>query len=127
MDWQYFSEDELQCRCGCGKADMDPNFMKKLIALREYLDFPLLITSAYRCPQHNMKVSKTGANGPHTTGRAIDIAVFGEQAFNLLRYAPCFDFNGIGINQKNQLQQRFIHIDDLNKEHGVQRPWIWGY
>lgn len=127
MGWQYFSADELKCRCGCGKADMNPNFMKKLIALREYLSFPLPITSAYRCPSHNNKVSTTGKNGPHTTGRAVDIAAFGEQAFSLIRYAPCFEFHGLGVSQRGPRNQRFVHIDDLTQDGGLKRPWVWGY
>lgn len=127
MAWQYFSEDELKCRCGCGKANMNPNFMKKLIALRDFLDFPLKVTSAYRCSDYNEKVSTTGSNGPHTTGRAIDIAVFGNQAFNLMRYAPCFEFHGLGVKQNGPHNQRFIHIDDLIQDDGSPRPWVWGY
>lgn len=127
MTWQYFADKELQCKCGCGQANMQPNFMKKLIALREYLEFPFTITSAYRCPQYNDKVSSTGKQGPHTTGRAIDIAVFGEQAYQLLRYAPCFQFTGMGVKQTGSHTQRFIHIDDLTVDDGFPRPWVWGY
>ncbi len=49
MSWQYFSDSELMCRCCYGKAEMEPNFMKKLIVLREYVNFPFAVTSAYRC------------------------------------------------------------------------------
>ena len=40
---------------------------------------PLSITSAYRCPSHNNSVSSTGEAGPHTTGKALDIAVKNSQ------------------------------------------------
>lgn len=127
MDWEYFTEDELKCRCGCGKAEMNPGFMGKLIALRECLGFPFTITSAYRCPEYNQKVSSTGPNGSHTTGRAIDIAVYGEQAYKLICHAPQFQFYGIGVSQTGSHRSRFIHLDDLTRANGFPRPWVWGY
>lgn len=127
MDWQYFTEDELKCRCGCGNADMELGFMERLVALREYLGFPFIITSAYRCAEYNQKVSTTGSNGSHTTGRAIDIAVYGEQAYNLISHALQFQFHGIGVSQTGTHRSRFIHLDDLTRVDGFPRPWVWGY
>ena len=34
MNWNYFTEDELACH-GTGECDMEPEFMEKLIAVRE--------------------------------------------------------------------------------------------
>lgn len=125
MDYRHFSENELRCKCGrCQRADMHPDFMKKLVALRVYLDFPFPLSSAFRCPEHNQRVSSTGAAGPHTTGRAVDITVRGEQAFQILAEAARFGFTGIGVAQKGST--RFIHLDDLESpEH--PRPWVWSY
>jgi hypothetical protein len=39
---------------------MNDDFMQKLIALREHLAFPFIVSSAYRCPSHNEKVGATG-------------------------------------------------------------------
>lgn len=127
MNWLYFSEQELQCHCGCGKAEMDHDFMKKLIALREQLGFSLVVTSGYRCSKHNQNVSKTGANGPHTTGRAVDIAISGGNAFKLLQYAASFQIQGIGIKQSGLFNQRFIHLDDLTEKDKFPRPMVWSY
>ncbi len=127
MSWQYFTDNELKCRCGCGKADMESGFMKKLIGLREYLGFPFIITSAYRCAKYNQKVSTTGSNGPHTTGRAIDIAVYGEQAYKIISCASQFEFSGIGVSQTGTHRSRFIHLDGLTRVDGFLRPWVWGY
>ena len=27
-DWKYFTRKELQCKCGCGKCEMDEGFME---------------------------------------------------------------------------------------------------
>ncbi len=125
MDYRYFSENELRCKCGkCNRADMHPDFMSKLVALRTYLDFPFVLSSAFRCPEHNSAVSSTGLAGPHTTGRAVDIAVRGERAYQILTEAAKFGFTGIGVNQKGG--SRFIHLDDLEAPE-YPRPRVWSY
>ena len=99
--------------------------MDKVERLRVRFGKPLKITSAARCPQHNKAVSGTGATGPHTTGRAIDFGVQGQDALLLMRLAMEQDFTGIGVNQKGGI--RFIHIDDLPNAPGQPRPWCWSY
>lgn len=120
----HFSKAELACRCGCGMLPAQ-DFMEKVEKLRVRLGFPLPVTSAARCPEHNARVSGTGRTGPHTTGRAIDVAVRGSRALEVVRMALGSDFTGIGINQKGGA--RFIHLDDLPNKDGQPRPWIWSY
>ena len=116
-----FSDESLTCKCGCGMLPKR-DFIDKIQELRNRLGFPLPVTSAARCPEHNSKVSKTGLQGPHTTGRAIDLQVSHENAYKALKTAlemGCF--TGIGINQKGN--GRFLHLDDLKDN----RPAIWSY
>jgi len=120
--WQYFDEAELTCQCGCGRQEMNNAFMTKIVAMRRELGFPFKVTSAYRCPEHNIAVSHTGATGPHTTGRAIDIEVNREYAYRLLDCALRAGMTGIGVQQKGE--GRFLHLDDL--EEGI-RPTVWSY
>jgi uncharacterized protein YcbK (DUF882 family) len=103
---------------------MREDFITKLDAMRNVLGFPLIVTSGYRCPEHNSRVSNTGMYGPHTSGRAVDFLVAGEKALRLLQVASNRSFTGIGINQKGDHTKRFIHLDDLGQG---QRPWIWTY
>ena len=119
--YQYFSMEELACK-HCGQMHMDNGFMAKLVSIRRELGFPLPVTSGYRCPEHNAAVSDTGKNGPHTTGRACDIAISGERAYRLLRAAVAHGITGIGIKQHGT--SRYVHLDDLD---GQTRPWIWSY
>jgi len=123
MTWEFFTENELRCKCGCGKADMHPEFMHRLVGLRRELGFPFVLSSAFRCPKHNAEVSNTGEEGPHTTGRAVDIQVRGADAVKLVSFAPLYGFKGIGVSQKGGA--RFIHIDDLGSP--FPRPNIWSY
>jgi len=104
----------------------EADFMAKIEALRVACGFPLPVSSGARCPSHNAAVSKTGRTGPHTTGRAIDLAVSHGQAFEVLSVAlKSGFFTGIGINQKGG--GRFIHLDDLPNVSGQPRPTLWSY
>ena len=120
---QYFTKDELMCKCGCEQAPMWKKFLARLDALRWRYNQPIVLSSAYRCPDHNAKVSSTGRTGPHTTGKAVDIQCMGHNAHRILVLAVELGFNGIGVSQKGG--GRFIHIDDLD-DNGT-RPWVWSY
>jgi len=124
---QFFSREELQCRCGeCGYlCKMDEAFMLYLGELREKFNKPLYLSSGFRCHAHNRKVSSSGSsNGPHTTGKAADILIAKQDGYEILKLALELGFSGIGINQKGA--GRFIHLDTLTRHEGF-RPTIWSY
>ena len=125
MGTVHFSDQELMCKCGCGRQEMHIDFLELLETLREAYGSPMVLSSAYRCPSHNQAVSTTGTNGPHTTGRAVDVAIQGEEAYKLLALALDLGFTGIGIAQKGG--GRFIHLDDLEPSMAGPRPRVWSY
>ena len=120
-DWCNFTPDEMKCQ-HCGELKIDEELMDLIQDARETLG-PLKITSGYRCPEHNNNISKkTGLKGPHTTGKALDVATNNSQhRKELITYfAP--KVQGLGIAKS------FIHIDLLNKEDGfAMRPNSWIY
>lgn len=120
----HFTAAELACKCGCGMLPAQ-DFMDKVEKLRVTVGFPLPVTSAARCPEHNAKVSSSGKDGPHTTGRAIDLGVFGGKAHSVLAAALSMGFTGIGVAQKGG--GRFIHLDDLQSTDKRFRPYVWSY
>lgn len=120
---KYFKQGEFACRC-CGREEMHPAFLLALDELREIYNRPMVITSGYRCPSYNKKVSSTGQGGPHTTGMAVDIQAYGVDAYELVAMAVAMRFSGIGISQKGPAHSRFIHLDKLA---GELRPRIWSY
>ena len=107
-------------------AKMQSGFMAKLIALRERCGFPLPVTSGYRTPERNKEVSNTGESGPHTTGRAVDRAINGENAYRLVAMALAAGFTGIGLKQHGPMNGRYIHLDDLAAPD-FPRPRVWTY
>ncbi|WP_173361576.1 D-Ala-D-Ala carboxypeptidase family metallohydrolase [Magnetococcus marinus] len=127
QSWPHFSHTELECHCGCGSQEMDPEFMERLEDLRGAYDKPMPVTSAYRCPNHNASVSKTGPSGPHTTGMAVDIQVAGEDAHKLMTLALYHGFTGVGVRQRGPHQARFLHLDTLEADTNRPRPTIWSY
>ena len=115
--------DEMRCT-HCGAYAMDDTFMQRLDQLREDMGFPFPVTSAYRCEKHPIEARKK-APGAHTTGKAIDIGVSGNDAYILIEAAIRDNFTGIGINQKGN--SRFIHLDIIPHSSSSPRPWIWSY
>lgn len=133
--WEHFSMEELTCSCGCGQMKMNADFMESVVRLRKLHGRGLRVSSAYRCPAHNAKVSSTGENGPHATGHAIDFQVSDPDLIASILY--CLLSLGFGtgktftcfrLHQKGPAEGRFIHIDDLNAlETGGKRPHIGTY
>lgn len=125
MSWKHFSRDEFKCKCGCGRNEIKDDFVTRLDALREELGFPIRVSSGYRCPAHNAKVSSTGLTGPHTTGYAADLLVDRGKAYALVVICKNYGFTGIGCQQKGNV--RFIHLDCLPDAPGQPRPTVWSY
>ena len=124
MNWDkyapYFHELEFDCK-HCGKNEMKSEFMDRLLEIRKAFGKPMVISSGYRCPDHNDAVSSTGRTGPHTTGYAADILVSGPNARELLALAS--EFPRVGVSQKGDHGSRFIHLDCLP---GKGRT-VWSY
>lgn len=98
---------------------MDDITMGRLIALRRYLSFSFVITSGFRCEDYNKKIGGAEKSA-HTSGRAVDIAVLGHEAWLIATQAPKFGFTGIGVSQKGA--SRFIHLDD---DHIIGTLWSY--
>lgn len=109
-DIKHFTEDEFKCS-HCGKCEIDLDFVKELDEVREKFGKPMVVSSGYRCPEHPIEKAKEGGPGPHSTGRAADIVVAGEEARDLCRLGQRFP--GLGINQTGDWDKRFIHFDQL--------------
>ena len=114
-----FSRAEMQCKCGCGLAHMDENFMKMLQSIRDKLG-PLSITSGVRCEKHN-KDSGGYPKSAHLQSVGADIRIYGPRALALVEHARRVGFSGIGIAQKGEHAKRFIHLDIL------PRQALWSY
>lgn len=123
LDWSLypnFSRPEFVCKCGCGRADMNPGFLKKLQKMRSVVG-PMKITSGFRCPDHPVEKRKK-RGGAHSIGHAADIGFSGGlQLFEIQALASVYGFLGVGTGKT------FVHLDDnhpyLDRSSGVS----WGY
>lgn len=121
--WPHFKASEFACRCGCGRADMDPDFLDKLEAARVAAGVPFVVNSGFRCPAHDAAVGTSGTPGagPHTTGHAADIAFpAGPRSRAILGGAVAAGIDGLGLRAKGPDRGRYIHLDDL-------APRTWNY
>ena len=118
--WVNFKLEEFECQCGCGHVSVHSDLLDLLQTARNELG-PITITSAYRCPEHNDKVSSTGLSGPHTTSKACDIHVSNSQHRKQLIDYFSNKVTGLGI------AKTFIHIDIISPEELTHRPNCWLY
>jgi uncharacterized protein YcbK (DUF882 family) len=119
--WNNFTEDSLSCSC-CGESNTSLEFtelMDVVQEMREELGFPFPVTSAYRCPVHPIEKKKESP-GQHAIA-AIDINVYDEKSFKLIKLAIEKGITGIGVNQKGPRNKRFIHLDMR------ENPTTWSY
>jgi zinc D-Ala-D-Ala carboxypeptidase len=110
--WASFSPREIACK-GTGKVLVNEDALDKLQALRDRLSKPLILTSAYRSPEHNRRVG--GAkNSRHMQGDAFDVRMDNHDPFEFEAAARAVGFTGFGFYPKSG----FMHIDT-----GPAREW----
>ena len=73
-----FNKSEFECNCGCEMPNevflQIQKLASQLQCIRDFIRFPIKITSAYRCPSHNKEVGGV-SNSQHILGKAADIQV----------------------------------------------------
>ena len=113
---EHFSNAELACR-HCGVNGCQQSIVDALEAFRAAVGRPVIVDSAYRCPDHNKAVGGV-PDSEHVQGIAADIRVSGLIASELEYTARTIpSIHGIGRADV----QRYIHIDTREK------PAEWCY
>jgi len=107
----HFSREELQCKCGCGNIGGFVTNLKRLVNTLEVLrtlagNKPVVITSGYRCPDHNDAVGGV-KNSFHTQCLAADLYIPGISLCQIAKFAKQAGFMGVGKYPK----QGFVHCD----------------
>ena len=77
-----FTRKEMKCQ-HTGQCLLDPNFLQSLQKLRTLYGKGMRVTSGYRSPEHPIEAKKDHP-GSHTFGQAVDIAVSGHAAYDLV-------------------------------------------
>lgn len=113
---ENFSENELKCRCGCGRLNYDNEFLIRVQAFRYLLKRPMTVTSGGRCVKHNKAVGgePTSCHECETKkATALDFTCKDlQQAYFLA--CDCGLFNEV----KYYIKKRFIHLGLDRKQKG---------
>tara|TARA_S200002703_G_C3669160_1_gene205439 strand:+ start:129 stop:515 length:387 start_codon:yes stop_codon:yes gene_type:complete len=114
-----FSREELECSFS-GECEIEEDALQKLQALRDEWGKPIRLSSAYRSAENpRERTKKTGPGYHHGVngngGQAFDVLIAGEDVPPFIALAIKHGFKGIGVNQKGEWNQRFIHIDTRDK------------
>ena len=120
-DVKHFQKSEFTSP-DTGEEFMDIRLLQLLDNLREYIDNPIIITSGYRTPKHNIAVGGSPTSR-HLMGLACDIACpnagyMGKVIDFAIRWDSVCKVYGIGVGKG------FIHLD-IDK--GRENLKVWGY
>ena len=112
----HFHSREFNCPC-CDKERMDKDFIETLEACRILAGVPFVITSGYRCEEHNEKIGGHPSSA-HSKGLAVDISYKnGACGRKIVDAASKCNFEGIEVGT------RHIHLDDTCRSHGEKVLW----
>lgn len=113
-----FTRAEMACRCGCGAAEMAPELVSMLQAVRERLGRAVVVTSGRRCPAHNDAVGgKQGSE--HLTGHGVDVRTLsGRERYEVVAAALTVGFTRIGVARE------FVHLG-VSPTHPAGVVWVY--
>ncbi len=120
-----FKRYELECPCCHVLPDM--TIIRKLQLLRSQCNFPLRITSAYRCNKYNTEVGGSKYSAHKLLGRligAFDIGLherYKHRRFKLYRLAMRLGFNMV------ELADKHMHIAIVPPKHCMYEKLYSGY
>ena len=106
----HFKTSEFDCKCGCGKNNIHPEFVNMLETARTWAGIAFVVNSGCRCESHNRKVGGK-PDSAHLDGLAADIRANN----NWYRYKILGALFRAGF-QRILINRDFIHVDvDSNK------------
>ena len=110
----YFTQLEVRCKCGkctghSHHQHLDDQILIRLDLLRTIINAPIIVTSGWRCPEHNAR-NNGAVNSYHLRGRAADITTKNiEDLFHAaerLNKVYLYEFAEIRAYPR----ERFIHV-----------------
>lgn len=104
---ENFMLDEFECtHPEHHHVQLDEELLKRLQQLRDFLNVPIIINSAYRCEERNKQVGGS-KNSLHKEGKAVDISLntIPVDIDDLESIAERLGFDGIGK------YNTFAHLD----------------
>ena len=108
----HFKASEFQCKCGAGHDfQLDTDLVDKLEKLFTALDCSkIVISSGFRCVEHDKKVGGTGT-GQHTLGKAADFCCYGQDGKLIVTYNVCCAAQDVGFTGIARINDSYTHCD----------------
>lgn len=127
-DYPHFKVDYEKGRfyCHCGKdhpSYIDLDLLKVLEQIRQKIGIPMIINSAFRCPEYNLEVGGKPLS-IHQIGRAVDIlAKNGRWRYPIVKGALECGIKRLGV------AKFFVHIDNVQPNESIYHvsPALWIY
>jgi uncharacterized protein YcbK (DUF882 family) len=115
---KHFSTEEFECKCKmptCKEQRISKELVDKLQTLREDVGIPLVVTSGFRCLDHNIAIGGAKSS-QHLLGNAVDVRI-GD--LNRLLDLCIKHFKAVGDGRL----KGFIHVDVRKTD----KPLLWTY
>lgn len=119
-----FKKSEFVCH-HTGLCLMTHKMMQVLQSIRNVYARPITVSSGYRDLSHPAERAKTQP-GEHTMGMAVDILIHGYDAAVLVSIAVDKGIKRIGVSQKGDYSDRFIHLG-VGDAVGTFPVSMWSY
>ena len=110
----HFNAKEFRCKCGkTHDTELNPKLVDNLEKLYKVLDCSkIVVTSGYRCPDHDKAVGGNGT-GQHTKGNAADIICHGKDGSIISTKKVACKAQDIGFRGIGNIDSTYtaIHVD----------------
>lgn len=110
----HFNAREFRCKCGkTHDTEINPNLVTNLEKLYRALSCSkIIVTSGYRCPDHDKAVGGNGT-GQHTKGNAADIICYGQDGSIISTKKVACKAQDIGFRGIGNIDSTYtaIHVD----------------
>lgn len=110
----HFNAKEFRCKCGkTHDTEINPNLVTNLEKLYRALSCSkIIVTSGYRCPDHDKAVGGNGT-GQHTKGNAADIICYGKDGSIISTKKVACKAQDIGFRGIGNIDSTYtaIHVD----------------
>jgi hypothetical protein len=112
--FRYFTREEFDCRCGCGRNEIPDSFIHDMDDLREACGFPLVVNSGWRCENHPKEAAKA-TPGEHNRAAADVRSHNSHQLYVIQEKAYALGFYGIAAGEG------FVHVD----KRPLKTSWVY--
>lgn len=108
---RYFSHAEFRCTCagrGCNGFPVEPveRLVRNAEEARKHFGSAAIVSSGVRCTLRNAELPGSAANSLHMRGKAMDFAVIGVSAKDLLGYIKTLP----EVDEAYAIDKSYVHM-----------------